>query len=137
MSENESDPTVAESKIESEEEPKYSYDYEPQQTPAQGSTSGGQYGHYGRQANEEEDLAGKLFLGGLSWQTTKEGLKFYFERIGELKDANVFSDKVLFNLIRSFREKKNFFPIKNIIIKFRKLGSRKDLGSLHLRILQV
>ena len=40
-----------------------------------------------------EDLAGKIFIGGLSWQTTLEGLKTYFELFGELKDAALMTDK--------------------------------------------
>ena len=42
---------------------------------------------------DDEELAGKLFIGGLSWQTTLEGLKFYFEKFGELKDAALMTDK--------------------------------------------
>ena len=33
-----------------------------------------------------------MFIGGLSWQTTSEGLKEYFGKFGELKDAMVMKD---------------------------------------------
>uniref|UniRef100_A0A7S3XN27 RRM domain-containing protein n=1 Tax=Heterosigma akashiwo TaxID=2829 RepID=A0A7S3XN27_HETAK len=39
------------------------------------------------------DVTGKLFLGGVSWQTTEDGLKFYFEKFGKLKDCAVMKDK--------------------------------------------
>jgi RNA recognition motif-containing protein len=32
---------------------------------------------------------GKLFVGGLSWSTTKESLIEYFKRYGEVTDATV------------------------------------------------
>ena len=37
--------------------------------------------------------AGKVFVGGLSWQTTTEGLRYYFEKFGELVDVALMSDK--------------------------------------------
>jgi RNA recognition motif-containing protein len=77
----------AESKTDEAEEQKFSYDYDR-------SAEGRGYGDYGgRPSRQEEDLAGKLFLGGVSWQTTLEGLRFHFERIGELKDAHLMTDK--------------------------------------------
>ena len=41
----------------------------------------------------EEDVAGKIFIGGLSWQTTEENLRAYFERYGELSDVALMMDK--------------------------------------------
>ena len=38
------------------------------------------------------DEAGKLFVGGLNWLTTEEGLKAYFERFGKVKDCVVMRD---------------------------------------------
>jgi len=36
---------------------------------------------------------GKIFVGGLSWQTTADGLRFYFEKFGELSDVALMTDK--------------------------------------------
>ena len=41
----------------------------------------------------EEDVAGKIFIGGLSWQTTEQNLRAYFERYGELEDVALMIDK--------------------------------------------
>jgi len=35
---------------------------------------------------------GKLFVGGLSWETTAEALRAYFEKFGELTDCIVMND---------------------------------------------
>ena len=40
-----------------------------------------------------ENLGGKVFVGGLSWQTTEEGLRYYFEKFGELTDVALMTDK--------------------------------------------
>lgn len=37
----------------------------------------------------EEDERGKLFVGGLSWETTQENLQRYFQRYGEIIDCVV------------------------------------------------
>lgn len=47
----------------------------------------------GQFSNEEDECRGKLFIGGLSWQTTLEGLKYYFEKFGELTDSHLMTDK--------------------------------------------
>lgn len=70
-----------------EDEPTFTYDYD------RTVESRGEYNERSRPQGQGEDLAGKLFLGGVSWQTTLEGLKYHFERIGELKDAALFTDK--------------------------------------------
>uniref|UniRef100_W5MQ16 Musashi RNA binding protein 1a n=1 Tax=Lepisosteus oculatus TaxID=7918 RepID=W5MQ16_LEPOC len=36
----------------------------------------------------------KMFIGGLSWQTTQEGLKEYFSKFGDLKECMVMRDPV-------------------------------------------
>ena len=36
---------------------------------------------------------GKVFVGGLSWQTTADGLRYYFEKFGELSDVALMTDK--------------------------------------------
>jgi len=35
---------------------------------------------------------GKMFIGGLSWQTTPEGLKEYFSKFGEIAEVMVMKD---------------------------------------------
>jgi len=40
-----------------------------------------------------EDTAGKLFIGGVSWQTTEDGLRTYFEKFGELVDVALMKNK--------------------------------------------
>lgn len=40
-----------------------------------------------------EDVEGKIFIGGLSWQTTESSLRFYFEKYGELTDVALMTDK--------------------------------------------
>ena len=42
---------------------------------------------------QSENAGGKVFVGGLSWQTTEEGLRYYFEKFGELCDAALMTDK--------------------------------------------
>ena len=42
---------------------------------------------------DHDDTVGKLFVGGLSWQTTEDGLRFYFEKYGELVDVALMTDK--------------------------------------------
>lgn len=43
-------------------------------------------------AKPAEDHRGKLFIGGLSWETTVEGLKSYFETFGDVTDCVVMSN---------------------------------------------
>eukprot|EP00039_Didymoeca_costata_P025818 m.14339 g.14339 ORF g.14339 m.14339 type:complete len:538 (+) comp5066_c0_seq1:1455-3068(+) len=38
------------------------------------------------------DTKGKMFVGGLSWETTEEGLRSYFEKFGELSECVVMSN---------------------------------------------
>jgi hypothetical protein len=41
----------------------------------------------------EETYEGKIFIGGISWQTTEDGLRYYFEKFGELADVALMKDK--------------------------------------------
>jgi cold-inducible RNA-binding protein len=38
-------------------------------------------------------MATKLFVGGLSWNTTDEGLRTAFEKFGEIREAVVVTDR--------------------------------------------
>lgn len=49
--------------------------------------------NYDNMVDESEAAAGKIFVGGLSWQTTEDGLKYYFEKYGELIDVALMTDK--------------------------------------------
>lgn len=40
-----------------------------------------------------DDIQGKIFIGGLSWQTTEANLRYYFEKFGELADVALMIDK--------------------------------------------
>lgn len=42
--------------------------------------------------NEDTDQFRKLFIGGLNYQTTDNGLKEYFERFGVVTDCIVMKD---------------------------------------------
>ncbi|MBD3362787.1 RNA-binding protein [Candidatus Dojkabacteria bacterium] len=39
--------------------------------------------------NENNDQNSKLFVGGLSWDTTEEGLRTFFEQVGEVKEVKI------------------------------------------------
>lgn len=43
--------------------------------------------------SDGDDIEGKIFVGGLSWATTEEGLRFYFEKFGEVADVSLMIDK--------------------------------------------
>jgi RNA recognition motif-containing protein len=42
---------------------------------------------------EIDDISGKIFIGGLSWSTTEQTLRYYFEKYGELSDVALMYDK--------------------------------------------
>jgi RNA recognition motif-containing protein len=42
---------------------------------------------------QHDDVEGKIFVGGLSWQTTEESMRFHFEKFGELSDIAIMIDK--------------------------------------------
>ena len=47
----------------------------------------------GAQTESSSDASGKLFIGGVSWQTTEEGLAAYFKQFGELIDVALMKNK--------------------------------------------
>lgn len=48
--------------------------------------------------NEDmEGCAGKIFIGGVSWQTTRDTLRYHFEKFGEIIDIAIMSDKLTGN----------------------------------------
>jgi len=49
---------------------------------------------YGRQINTSPDDPGKMFVGGLSWDTTEDKLKTYFEQFGSVKDVMIKRDMI-------------------------------------------
>ena len=36
----------------------------------------------------------KLFVGGISWNTSEEGLKEYFSQIGEVEEVKIITDRM-------------------------------------------
>jgi hypothetical protein len=57
----------------------------------------------------EEDVAGKMFIGGLSWQTTEQTLRAHFERYGELTDVALMMDK------KSNKPRYTCFPVSETV----------------------
>jgi RNA recognition motif-containing protein len=47
----------------------------------------------GMTSTEPENSEGKVFIGGLSWETTSDSLRYYFEKFGELSDVALMADK--------------------------------------------
>ena len=43
--------------------------------------------------SNHDEVEGKIFVGGLSWQTTEESMRFHFEKFGELSDIAIMIDK--------------------------------------------
>ena len=59
-----------------------------------GNESGSQNGSSGRSTPSSDSSPGKLFVGGLSWQTTPEKLREYFGQFGSVTDVLVMKDPV-------------------------------------------
>jgi len=43
--------------------------------------------------DNKDPSGGKLFIGGISWETTQDGLRYYFEKFGELSDVVLMKDR--------------------------------------------
>ena len=58
------------------------------------SAANGSEGEAGAQSSASKNEADprKMFIGGLSWETTVEELKEYFSQFGEVKDATIKTD---------------------------------------------
>ncbi len=48
-------------------------------------------------AASQNPQEGKVFVGGISWQTTEETLQYYFQRFGEVADVVLMRDKITGN----------------------------------------
>ena len=53
-----------------------------------------QGGSSGRSTPSSDSAPGKLFVGGLSWQTTPEKLREYFGQFGNVTDVLVMKDPI-------------------------------------------
>ena len=47
----------------------------------------------GEPYDPEAEFVGKIFVGGLSWQTTRETLRFHFQKFDEIVDAEILLDR--------------------------------------------
>ena len=73
-------------------------------SPAGAGSQNGSSGS-GRSTPSSDTSPGKLFVGGLSWQTTPDKLREYFGQFGSVTDVLVMKDPVT-----QVRKKKHFQP---------------------------
>ena len=75
----------------------------------------------GRSTPSSDSAPGKLFVGGLSWQTTPEKLREYFGQFGTVTDVLVMKDPVtqVSHLIIFYKIKSICFliPLSPVILK--------------------
>ncbi|CAF1052599.1 unnamed protein product, partial [Didymodactylos carnosus] len=62
-------------------------------------TNGGSHVQYAEDDDDDEDdgprpFDRKMFIGGLSWQTTPENLKTYFQQYGEVLECMIMKDAI-------------------------------------------
>jgi RNA-binding protein Musashi len=43
---------------------------------------------------QEDNIDGKIFVGGISWQTTEESMRFHFEKFGEISSVTIMVNKM-------------------------------------------
>eukprot|EP00640_Fibrocapsa_japonica_P004424 CAMPEP_0113933930 /NCGR_PEP_ID=MMETSP1339-20121228/1284_1 /TAXON_ID=94617 /ORGANISM="Fibrocapsa japonica" /LENGTH=232 /DNA_ID=CAMNT_0000935499 /DNA_START=150 /DNA_END=845 /DNA_ORIENTATION=+ /assembly_acc=CAM_ASM_000762 len=63
-----------------------------QTAPAAAAQNEGGAGAAGAAA--DDDIAHKIFVGGVSWMTTEDGLRYYFEKYGEVESVNLMKDRM-------------------------------------------
>ena len=78
-----------------------------------GSTSNMGSGGSNGGSNNNDGSPGKLFVGGLSWQTTPDKLREYFGQFGTVTDVLVMKDPVT-QVRRSHKENYTFYELSQI-----------------------
>jgi len=70
----------------------------------------------GRSTPNSDSAPGKLFVGGLSWQTSQDKLREYFGQFGNVTDVLVMKDPIT-QVSGGFSENRQ--PLRNILGKSR------------------